>query len=321
MPKNKPTVLQTEPIHARFQKLLEKQARVIRPAGYSEDQLAEAARDAEGILIRTKGLVSAKIIAAAPRLKVVGRHGVGLDHIDIPAATKAGVWVVYTPAGSLDAVAEHTWTMILTLAKRAVIGNAAVRAGNFAARNQESLQLKGKMLGVLGLGRIGTRVAEIAVHGFGMRVQYTDLLRYPKKEKALGAKKVTLKRLLATSEVVTIHVPLDESTHGLLGARELAWMRRDGYLINCARGGVVDSLALAAALKAGTLAGAGLDVFEPEEPPLDHPLLQCANAILSPHNAAQTAEARFNYAQVIFDILRVLKGQKPQWPANAPAKR
>lgn len=320
MPK-RPTVLLVEPIHSHYLKRLERRCHVVRPGGFDEAALMEAARGADAILIRTKGLVSARMLAAAPQVKVVARHGVGLDHIDIEAATRAGVWVVYTPAGSVDAVAEHTWMMILNLAKHAGIGNAAVRRGDYESRSRyESLQLRGKTLGVLGLGRIGGRVAEIAARGFGMRVLYTDLLNYAAKERKTGARRVSFAWLLAASDVLTVHLPLTEKTRGMVAARQLARMQPHALLINCARGAIVDTVAVARALKAGKLGGAGIDVFDPEVPPRDHPLLDCDRAILSPHNAAQTAEARFNYAAVAEDVLRVLDGKRPWFPANEPSR-
>jgi phosphoglycerate dehydrogenase-like enzyme len=295
---------------------------VLRPRGFTEDALAEAAREVHGILIRTQGRVTRRVIASAPALRVIARHGVGLDHIDVEAATRAGVWVVYTPAGSLTAVAEHTWMMILALAKRARLGDAAVRTGDYQMRSRcESLQLEGRTLGILGLGRIGGRVAQMGRRGFGMRILYTDLIKYRAKERRLRARKVPFGRLLEQSDVLSIHVPLTELTRGMVGAEQLARMKTGALLVNCARGAVLDTAAAAAALQAGRLGGAGVDVFEPEVPPLDHPLLRCEGAVLSPHNAAQTPEARRNYAAVVLDLLRVLNGRRPKWPANLPAAR
>ena len=315
--KSKPTVLLIEPIHRKYQTLLERRCRVIRPTGLSEAELADAAREADGILIRTRGCVSARAIAAAPRLKVIARAGVGLDHIDLEAARRAGVQVVSTPAGSRVAVAEHTWMLILALAKHALQGDRAARSGDYQMRSRfESLQLEGKTLGILGLGRIGTTVAAIARFGFAMKVLYTDLIQYRAKERRLRARKVSLGALLANSDILCVHVPLTRLTRGMIGARELARMRPGSFLINTARGAVVDARASAEALRAGRLAGAGVDVFDPEVPPPDHPLLKCPNAILSPHNAAQTPEARLNYASVVLDLLRVLDGKKPLFPAS-----
>jgi len=315
----RPAVLLVEPIHAKYLALLEKHARVVRPGGFDEASLAAAAAEhrIDAIVIRTKGCVSKKILAASPRLKVVGRHGIGVDHINIGAATARGIWVVNTPAGSLTAVAEHTWMMILALSKFALGGDAAVRRLEFNFRDRnKSLELRGKTLGVIGLGRIGTRVAETAVRGFGMKVLYNDIVKYPAKERRLRARKVSLKTLLAQSDVVTVHTPLDASTRGLIGTRELARMPPHALLINCARGAIVDTVALAGALSSAKLRGAGIDVFDPEIPPPRHPLLKCGNAILSPHSAAQTPEANLNYGAVVLDVLRVLAGKRPQFPLN-----
>lgn len=317
MPREKPSVLLVESIHPKYHKLLEKRCRVVKPVGFGEDELVESVRDVDAILIRTKGCVSDRIIAAASRLKVVARHGVGLDHIDLKAAKRRGIPVVYTPAGSLTAVAEHTWMMILTLAKRARVMDRAVRTCDYEQRSRgENYQVEGKTLGVLGLGRIGGRVAEIARTGFRMKILYTDLLRYAAKERKLQARKVSLKELLRRSDVFTIHVPLTRLTRGMIGRKEIAQMRTHAYLLNCARGAVLDTVAAAEALRAGRLGGVGVDVFDPEIPPPDHPLLSCENAILSPHNAAQTEEARLNYGAVVLDLLRVLDGKKPQYLAE-----
>ena len=320
----RPTVLLVEKIHPKFLALLESNMRVVRPDAsdrnaFSEDALARVAgaEQVDAIIIRTKGCVTEKIIRASPRLKVIGRHGIGLDHIDLKAAHRAGVAVVYTPAGSRIAVAEHTWGMILALAKNSCGSDQAVRVGDYEFRERrKSFQLFGKTLGIIGLGRIGATMAQMAVHGFGMRVLYTDIVKRPDIEREVGAKKVPLRRLLERSDVVTIHTPLDDLTRGLIGARELALMQPHAFLINCARGAIVDTIAVAKALKAGKLGGAGIDVFCPEVPPRNHPLLVGTDrAILSPHSAAQTLEANLGYAEVVLDVLRVLDGKKPRWPA------
>lgn len=315
----KPTVLLVDPIHSKHLARLERAARVVRPPAYDEGSLEKIARDEkiDAIIIRTKGCVTEKIIRASPNLKIVGRHGIGVEHIDIPAATRAGVWVVNTPEGSRVAVAEHTWSMILALAKHTLAGDQAVRADDFAFRERtKSLQLEGKTLGIIGLGRIGTTVADIGARAFRMKILYNDILKFPAKERRLGARKVSLGKLLALSDVVTIHTPLDESTINLIGDPEVARMRPHALLINCARGAIVDARAVADALNAGKLGGAGFDVFVPEEPAVDHPLRNSVNAILSPHSAAQTPEANLAYGEVVKDILLVLSGKPPKYPLN-----
>ncbi|MFH0937765.1 MAG: hydroxyacid dehydrogenase [Planctomycetota bacterium] len=317
--KTKPVVLLVEKIHPKYLKELERRARVVRPEKTDEASLAAlvAAEQVDAIVIRTKGCVSERIIKASPRLKVVGRHGIGVDHIDIEAATRAGVWVVNTPGGSRIAVSEHTWAMILALAKHTIHGDAAVRRLDYPFRERhKSLELRDKTLGIIGLGRIGTTVGEIAVKGFGMRILYNDIVSYRVKERRLGARKVSLRTLLEKSDVVSVHTPLDDSTRGLIGEQQLNWMKPTALLINCARGAIFDNIAVAEALAAGKLAGAGIDVLDPEIPPADHPLLKCANVILSPHSAAQTPEANLAYAAVVEDVFRVLAGKRPKWPVN-----
>jgi len=323
--KKKPTVLLTEPIHPKYLSLLERRTRVVRPTAFDEDSLAAiAAREQiDAIVIRTKGLVSKKIIAASPNLKIIGRHGVGYDHIDVDAATRAGVWVVTTPEGSRQSVTEHTWSMILSLARRTLPADRAVRGGTFDPfRNKErAFQIGGKTLGIIGLGRIGTSVATVGQRGFGMKILYTDIVKYPKKEKLLKAKKVPLKTLLQKADVVTLHTPLDASTRGMIGARELKWMQPHALLINCARGAIIKLEALAAVLKSGNPGGAGLDVFESEPLALDHPLVPLSNTILAPHFGAQTAEANLGYAAVVDDVLRALNGKRPLYPVNELEKK
>jgi phosphoglycerate dehydrogenase-like enzyme len=313
----RPTVLLIEKIHPRYLKILEQRTLVVRPEGYSERQITSAAaRSAvDAIVIRTNGLVSERVIKASPKLKIVARHGIGVDHIDIAAATRAGVWVVNTPGASRVAVNEHTWSMILALSKHLIGATAAVRRRDYSYRENKSLQLEGKTLGIIGLGRIGGSVALIG-RAFGMNILYSDIVRYPKKERRLRARKVPLKTLLKKSDVVTVHTPLDESTRGLIGASELKLMQPHALLINCARGAIVDTYALAAALQAGQLGGAGLDVFDPEIPPASHPLLKSGKVVLTPHSAAQTPEANLGYAAVVDDVFRVLAGKRPRWPLN-----
>jgi len=321
------TVLLLENIHPDYMRRLAGKTRVVRPASLDEKSLvALAAKEqAAAIIVRSKGRITEQVIGASPKLRIIGRHGIGVEHIDLAAASRAEVWVVNTPGASRIAVAEQTWSMLLALAKNTLAADRAVRSGDFGYREREkAIQLHGKTLGVIGLGRIGASVAEIAVRGFGMNVLYCDIVKYPTKEKRLRCVKVSLRKLLQSSDMVTLHTPLDESTRGLIGPRELAMLQPHALLINCARGAIVDTFALARALEERKLGGAAIDVFDPEEPPPDHPLLKSDRVLLSPHYAAQTPEANKGYGEVIEDVFRVLKGKRPRYPVNevgAPAFR
>ena len=322
-PSKKPTVLLTENIHPRYLTLLESHARVVRPERCDEESIAELARaeQIDAIVIRTKGCVTPKVLRASPNLKVVGRHGIGVDHIDCQAAARAGIWVVNTPGASRISASEHTWAMILALARNIPNGDRAVRGDDFDIRDRvKAFQLHDKKLGIIGLGRIGGTVAHIGMRGFGMQIFYTDVVDYPAKERRLKARRLPLKKLLGTCDIITIHTPLDKSTRGMIGARQLGWMQPHAFLVNCARGKIVDLAALANALKEGTLRGAALDVFDPEVPPADHPILKSEKVVLSPHFAAQTPEANIGYGAVVEDVLRVLSGKRPLYPVAEPER-
>lgn len=318
----KPTVLLTENIHPRYFALLEKHTRVVRPERCDEAGIIAAAKaeQVDAIVIRTKGCVSRAVLKASAKLKVVGRHGIGVDHIDCDAAARAGIWVVNTPGASRISASEHTWAMILALARHIPNGDRAVRGDDFNIRDRvKGFQLHNKKLGVIGLGRIGGTVAHIAMRGFGMQVFYTDIVSYPAKERRFKAKRLPLKKLMGECDIITIHTPLDKSTTGMIGAKQLAWMQPHAFLINCARGKIVELSALSDAIKEGKVGGAALDVFDPEVPSADHPLLKSDKVVLSPHFAAQTPEANIGYGAVVEDVLRVLSGKRPLYPVAGPS--
>ncbi|HLU49955.1 MAG TPA: hydroxyacid dehydrogenase [Planctomycetota bacterium] len=255
--------------------------------------------------------------ASAPRLRVVGRLGVGCDNVDIDAATKHGVRVVNTPLPVIEPVAEHAFGLLLALTRAVVSGDRSVRAGTFRkGALLPSFELAGKTLGVVGLGNTGRRVAEIGKHGFRMKIVYTDPIARPDAEHELSARRVALEELLATSDVVSLHVALGPSTRGLIDAERLALMKRGAILLNLARGPVVDEDALVHALRSGRLAGAGLDVFIEEPPPADHPLFELPNVVLTPHRGGYSSESIVGISRVAEDVLRVLRGEEPEFPVN-----
>jgi D-3-phosphoglycerate dehydrogenase len=316
----RPVVLLYESIHAEALELLRQRAEVVFAESLDEHYLRSAVADVDAIIIRANGRVTRPIMEAAPRLRVVGRHGVGVENIDRQAAAELGIVVVNTPEANVESVAEHCVGMMITLAKRMLPADRSLRAGDWDARYRlTGSELAGKALGVVGFGRIGQRLAGVCHLAFGMPVLYYDVLDYPKAAAELNARRASLYEVLAAADFVSVHVPLVPATHGLIGARELHAMQPHACLINTARGPVVDQAALVRALREGWIAGAGLDVFDPEPLPPDSPLLELDNVVLSPHMAAHTEEALLRMAMVVKDILAVVEGHSPQNAVPAPA--
>lgn len=281
--------------------------------------------DADALVIRTAGTIDGPLMDAAPRLRVIGRHGVGYDQVDVPAATERGIQVVYTPGANTEAVAEHALAMMIGLSKHFPLHATSLVEGRYNDRTRYvGRDLLGRTLGIIGFGRIGKRVGEIARVAFGMNVLYTDIIAPPTEaEKRAGARRVGLDELLMASEYVTLHVPLDDSTRRMINRDAILKMRPDAILLNTCRGPVVDELAVAEALDAKRLWGYGADVYDVEPPPSDHPLIsrQGRNVMLTPHSAAQTIESLTNMANgVAEDVVGVLRGCAPLNPVNDPAE-
>jgi len=257
-------------------------------------------------------------ISRSKRLKVVAKHGVGLDNIDCAAATAAGIPVVHTPTANANAVAEHTLAMMLALCRQIVPASAALRAGRFEQRSRfQGVELAGKTLGILGLGQVGSRVAQMAASGLQMRVIAYD--PYLTKESYSGPAILieSLATLLKQSHFLTLHVALSAETRHLINTQNLAMMKPNSYIINTSRGAVIDEEALVSALQGGRLAGAALDVFEEEPLPADHPLLKAPNTLLTPHIASSTQESLDRMSvQAAQGVLDVLRGVKPRYLAN-----
>jgi D-3-phosphoglycerate dehydrogenase len=278
--------------------------------------------DADALVIRTAGTIDAALMDCAPKLRVIGRHGVGYDQIDVPAATERGIQVVYTPGANTESVCQHTFAMMIGLSKHFPQQMASLLAGRYNDRTKYiGRDLTGRTLGIVGFGRIGRRVGEVAKVAFGMKVLYNDIIAPPAEAEArAGARRVGLDELLAASEYVTLHVTLDESTRGLIGRAAIAKMRPDAILLNTCRGPAVDERAVAEALDAHRLWGYGADVYEVEPPPADHPLIGRPDVLLTPHSAAQTIESLTNMAnEVARDVVGVLQGASPINPVNDPS--
>ncbi len=259
--------------------------------GLDKDELVEVVAGYDGIVVRSQTHIDADVIAAADRLQVVARAGVGLDNIDVDAATKAGVVVCNAPQSNIVSAAEHTVALILSLVRNIPQAHMALRDGRWERSNWTGMELHDKVLGVLGLGRIGTLVAQ-RCHAFGMRLMAYDPFVAPERAARLGVELVaTIDEVLERADVVTIHLPKNADTVGLIDRDRLARMKPTARLVNVARGGLVVEEDLARALRDGTIAGAGLDVFA-SEPLTDSPLFELDNAVVTPHLGASTEEAQ-----------------------------
>jgi len=288
---------------------------VVEPASTSESDLAAAIVNCDALLVRTYSNATRKVIEAGERLRVIGRGGVGLENIDVEAARDRGVQVVCTPAASTESVADLAMGMIIDLIRGFTRGDALVRGGRFAEgrASQPSRELSELSLGIVGLGRIGRAIARRAHHGFGMKVLFNDIiapgwLDFP-------ACAVSADELYSQSDIVSLNVPLTPETRGMINERTLGLFKPSAYLVNTSRGGVVDSIALANALRDTRIAGAALDVFDPEPLPSDHPLLAAPNTIFTPHIGSRTRRSQESMNDVVDDVIRVLQGQPPRFPA------
>ena len=281
-----------------------------------EEFLLDAVSDCDALLVKTRCQVTRRVIDAAPRLRVIGRGGIGLDNIDLKAAAARGIPVVYTPHASTESVADLTFALILGLTWNLTTCDLGVREGKFTALRNSFLtrELSALRLGIIGMGRIGCAVARRAVHGFFMEVLYHDIVD-PGDSLGISATRVEKEQLLSDCDIVSLHVPLTEQTQGLIGDDSFKRMRAGALLINTSRGAIVDSAALVRSLRSGRLAGAGLDVFDPEPLPADHELLTIPNTLFSPHVGARTALAQARMNAVVDDVARVLKGERPIYPA------
>jgi phosphoglycerate dehydrogenase-like enzyme len=304
------TILVSEPLNEESLTYLRQHGCVITcQAEEAGDHIAEA----DALVVRTYTQVDEALLAKATRLKVVGRAGVALENIDVPACRAAGVEVVHTPAANTLAVVDYTIGHIIAMNRRFWPMSGPVSDEEFHQERKQCFGrfLSGLTLGIVGVGRIGSRVGRAAA-ALGMNVVYNDILDI---ELDYPAQAVSKPELYAQSDIVTIHVPLDDVTHHMINAEALAMFKPGVQFINAARGGCVDYHALAGAIRAGRISAATVDCHDPEPPGQDYPLFGLENVILTPHVAARVPQAVAAMCDVVYDIVAVLNGQAPQYAA------
>jgi len=310
----RPRVIVTEPIHPDGVELLKKECEVIElPPRADETNLLPHANEADALLTRGSIKVTRQFMEKAHRLKAVAVHGVGTDHVDLKAAADHGITVFNTPTALTETVAELTIALLLTLMRRVVTADKAVRTGEWGRKYSDLIgsELMGKTIGIIGLGRIGTAVAH-RLKSFDVSLLYQDVAERKDLEEELGIRHASLNNLLSTSDIITFHTPLTSETHHLISHREFNMMKKGVYLVNTARGKIIDEKALIDALRSGKVAGAALDVFEEEPPRADNPLLSLENVVLTPHVGASSREAMRRMAiQSAEGILKVFRGETP----------
>ena len=277
-------------------------------AGLKGQDLLAAVAESDALITRSGTAVTPELVSSGDRLRIIGRAGVGLDNVDVEACTARGILVINAPTANIMSATEHTMAMLLALCRNIPEAHASVKRGEWTRSKFMGLELNGKTLGVIGLGRIGSRVT-VRARGFGMHVIAYDPYIAPTAFERVGAEQVSLDELLSRSDVITVHTPLTEETRGMIGTTEIGKMKDGVILVNCARGGVYEEQALATALELGKVGGAAVDVYVDEPPPPDHPLLNVKNIILSPHIGANTIEAQDRVAvQTAEMVVEALRG-------------
>jgi len=324
MPSTKPHIVFTDTYGEEAVERARGAGRVTLLESPTRAQLRAALADCDALVVRTATKVTRELIEAAPKLRVIGRGGVGLDNIDLEAAAQHGITVVHTPGAATESVADLTLGLMLALLRDLKGCDAQARGGtwNEARAKQRVRELHECTVGIVGMGRIGRAVAKRCRLGFGCRVLYNDIVDVGWLE--VVAEPVSKDELYASSDITTLHVPLTEATKNLINADALAKFKPGAMLINTSRGPVVDSASLAAALHEGRLAGAGLDVLDVEPPPPDHPLVSAPNCLLTPHVGARSAAALARMDDVVDDVIRVLNNETPLYaytPQTEPILR
>ena len=311
-------ILVAEPLAKQGLEILRAHHEVDEKIGLKPEELAAIIGEYDALLVRSQVKVTADILAHATRLVVIGRAGVGVDNVDLDAATKAGVVVVNAPTGNTVSAAEQTITLMLALAHNTAAADASMRRGEWKRSSFTGVELRGRTLGVIGLGKIGQAVADRA-HGLEMNVIGYDPFVTAEQAALHGITLTDVDTIIETADVITVHVPLNKTTRGIIGPEQIDKLKPGVMLINVARGGVYDEAAVAQALTDGKIAGAAFDVYETEPPAADNPLFAAPNTVLTPHLGALTAEAQLRVAEEACEqVIDVLAGRSARYAVNAP---
>lgn len=296
---------------------LKEVAEVVVDTSITQEELINIIKDFDAIIVRSRTKVTRAVIEAAEKLKIIARAGVGVDNVDVEAATERGIMVVNAPESTSVTVAEHAMGLIMALTRKISIADKSVKEGKWEKSRFMGIELNGKTLGIIGLGRIGTQVS-IRAKAFGMEILVYDPYVTEEAGAEIGVRVVDLEYLLKNSDVMTIHVPLTPETKYLISKAEFEIMKENAIIVNCARGGIINEDDLYEALANGKLMGAGLDVFE-KEPPEDSPLLTLDNVVLTPHIGASTQEAQRDAAIIVAnEVKKVFMGEAPKNVLNMP---
>ncbi len=310
-------VLVVEPLAAEGLELLQLHHEVDEKLGLPREEILAILPQYDALVVRSQVKADAEMIAAGTRLVVIGRAGVGVDNVDLEAATRAGITVVNAPTGNTIAAAELTIALLFGLARKIAAADASMRRGEWKRSRYTGIELRGKTLGIVGLGKIGQAIA-VRARGLQMTVIASDPFVTHEQAATLGVELVTFEDVVTRSDAITVHVPKTKSTTGLINAAVIERMKPGVLLLNVARGGVIDEADLAAALRSGRVSGAGIDVYT-AEPPTGNPLLEAPNTLLTPHLGASTEEAQVAVAEeVAQQILEVLDGRPARYAVNAP---
>ena len=312
-----PKILVADPIGVEGVELLQSRAEVDVKTGMKPPELLAVIGGYEGLVVRSETKVTKEVIETAKKLRVVGRAGIGVDNIDLDAATSAGIAVVNAPTGNTVAAAEHTMALMLALSRNVPAAHQSLKSGEWRRSDFMGIEVRNKTLGICGLGRVGSEVARRAL-SFDMRLVGYDPFVSPDYAKRMGIELLSLEELLAQCDFITLHTPLTDSTRQMIGSREVGLLKRGARLINVARGELVDESAILEGLESGQLSGVALDVFA-QEPPQNLALIEHPKVVVTPHLGASTEEAQREVAiEAAEQVLAVLNGEPARNTVNAP---